>query len=101
MFNVQKVTIMTKIKWSKDRPQKPDVDPMLSDLREALNSDKRSMFAKANVSGLAPATIKRIQEGITRRPQGVTYFMAYKMLGYRLTPVPDSGKITHLRVVNR
>ena len=77
----------TKTRWSADRPVKPDVDPMLGDLREALRKDNRSTFAKANVSGLSPSTIKNILEGRTRMPQGLTYQMAYRMLGYQLRPV--------------
>lgn len=73
--------------WSKDRPQKPDVDPMLEDLVDALNRDKRSNFAKANVSGLSPSTLKSWQNGKVRRPQGVSMQMAYRMLGYELKPV--------------
>jgi hypothetical protein len=65
---------------------------MLDDLVEALHADKRSMYAKANVSGLAPATIKRIQDGITRMPQSVTMQMAYRMLGYELKPVRTGRK---------
>lgn len=79
---------MSTVKWSKNRPQKPDVDPMLEDLRVALEIDKRSLFAKANVSGLSPSTIKNILTHKTRRPQAVTYQMAYRMLGFELRPVP-------------
>lgn len=84
-----------KPQWSKDRPQKPEIDPMLADLREALAADRRSTFAKANVSGLSPSTINDILNHKTRRPQAVTYQMAYKMLGYELRPVPTSN-VVHL-----
>jgi hypothetical protein len=76
-----------KVKWSKDRPVKPDIDPLLTKLRTELAMDRRSFYAKANTSGLAPATIKNIQDGTTRRPMGVTIQMAYRMLGYELKPV--------------
>jgi hypothetical protein len=76
-----------KVMWSKDRPKRPDVDPLLSALRTALAADNRTYYGKANSSGLAPTTIKRIQDGTTRRPQGVTMQMAYRMLGYELKPV--------------
>lgn len=79
-----------KVYWSKDRPQKPDRDPMLDDLLPLLAMDKRSNFAKANVSGLSPSTLRNWQSGSTRRPQGVSLQMAFKMLGYRLQPVPDN-----------
>lgn len=90
---------MKKPVWSKDRPQKPDRDPMLEDLVELLAADKRSNFAKANVSGLSPATFKNWQNGKVRRPQSVSVQMAYKMLGYELRPVPlrSKGKVVHLR----
>lgn len=78
---------MTKARWSKDRPQKPVRDPMLDDLVELLRADNRSTFAKANVSGLSPSTLKNWENGKVRRPQGVSMQMAYKMLGYELKPV--------------
>lgn len=78
-----------KVPWSPDRPKRPDHDPMLADLRQLLAMDKRSFFMKANVSGLAPSTLKNIQDGTTRRPQGVTMQMAYRMLGYVLKPVRE------------
>ena len=76
-----------KVQWSKDRPVRPDHDPMLGNLRSLLAADQRSYFAKANVSGLAPGTLKRIVDGTTRRPQGVTIQMAYAMLGYEIVAV--------------
>ncbi|MCO5145400.1 MAG: hypothetical protein M9895_04370 [Aquamicrobium sp.] len=76
-----------KPNWSADRPLKPDVDPMLDDLLEALNSDKRSTFAKANVSGLSTSTLNNWQSRKVRHPQSVSVQMAYRMLGYELKPV--------------
>ena len=76
-----------RVNWSKDRPVKPDHDPMLMDLRSLLANDKRTYYGMANASGLAPATLQNIVNGKTRRPQGVTIQMAYAMLGYRLKPV--------------
>ncbi len=73
--------------WSKDRPQKPEVDPLLDDLVEAMTKDKRSTFAKANVSGLSPATLKNWERRKVRHPQSVSVQMAYRMLGYELRPV--------------
>lgn len=54
---------MSKNTWSKDRPQKPNRDPMLDDLVELLVADKRSTFAKANVSDLSPSTLKNWENG--------------------------------------
>lgn len=71
-----------KFEWSKDRPARPDRDPILEDLVGHLRRDKRSYFAKANVSGVSITAIKNIEEGTTRRPQGVTLWMIYKGLGY-------------------
>lgn len=73
--------------WSPDRPQRPDVDPMLGPLVERLRRDGRSNFAKANVSGLSPSTLKNWENGKVRRPQSVSVQMAYRMLGYELRPV--------------
>ena len=81
---------MSKNTWSKDRPQKPNRDPMLDDLVELLVADKRSTFAKANVSGLSPSTLKNWEKGKVNRPQSVSMQMAYRMLGYELKPVPVS-----------
>ncbi|QIG76931.1 hypothetical protein EVC30_102 [Rhizobium phage RHph_Y1_11] len=78
-----------RIEWSKSRPQRPDHDPMLADLRQLLIKDKRSYHAKADLSGLAPSTLKNIEDGTTRRPQGVTIQMAYAMLGYKLKAVKE------------
>lgn len=79
---------MSKVTWSKDRPQKPDRDPMLDDLLPLLAADPRSNFAKANVSGLSASTLRKWERGDVRRPQSVSVQMAYKMLGYELKPVP-------------
>lgn len=82
---------MKKAPWSKDRPVKPDRDPLLADLVPLLERDKRSYFAKANVSGLSPSTLKNWETGKVRRPQAVSLQMAYKMLGYELKPVRRKG----------
>ncbi len=84
---------MSKNTWSKDRPQKPERDPMLDDLLPLLAADKRSTFAKANVSGLSASTLNNWQNGKVRRPQGVSIQMAYRMLGYELKPVPVSNVV--------
>ncbi len=87
---------MSKYTWSKDRPQKPERDPMLDDLLPLLAADKRSTFAKANVSGLSASTLNNWQNGKVRRPQGVSIQMAYRMLGYELKPQPI-GNVVHMR----
>ncbi|QWY83468.1 hypothetical protein [Rhizobium phage RHph_X2_28B] len=72
---------MKKFKWSKNRPVKPDVDPMLDDLRQELLDDDRTYYQKANASGIAPSTIRNIVNQKTRKPQGLTIFMLYRALG--------------------
>lgn len=79
---------MSKMNWSKDRPQKPELDPLLEDLLPLLRADRRSTFAKANVSGLSPSTLKNWQNNKVRRPQSVSLQMAFRMLCYELQPVP-------------
>ena len=91
-FNVQ-IKLVQEFKmpgkniWSKSRPQKPNRDPLLDDLIRRMGQDNRSKFAKANVSGLSPSTLTKWERGQTKRPQGVSLQMAYKMLGYELKPV--------------
>jgi hypothetical protein len=81
--------------WSNDRPIKPVRDPILDDLLPLMRADRRSTFAKANVSGLSPSTLKNWESGKTRHPQSVSVQMAYKMLGYELRPVATSN-VHHL-----
>lgn len=76
-----------KVPWSRNRPKRPDYDPMLANLRKLLADDQRSYHVKADKSGLAPGTLKKIEDGTTRRPLGTTVQMAYAMLGYKLQPV--------------
>ncbi len=78
---------MKKVSWSKDRPTRPDRDPLLDDIVKRLNNDKRSNWALANVSGLAQATLTNWQNGKVRRPMGTSLQMAYNALGYELRPV--------------
>lgn len=80
-----------KEKWSKDRPVKPDVDPLYLELVEALQRDRRSMYAKANVSGLSQATLNNWVKRKVRRPQGVSMQMCAKALGLKITLVEDTG----------
>jgi len=74
--------------WSPNRPTKPAVDPLLTPLRSVARGDNRSYYAKANVSGLSPSTIRNIMNGKTRRPQALTLQMMWGMLGYELKAVP-------------
>ena len=78
---------MSKL-WSSNRPTKPAVDPLLDPLRNAARGDNRSYYAKANVSGLSPSTIRNLMNGKTKRPQAITLQMMWGMLGYELKAVP-------------
>lgn len=78
---------MKKVPWSKTRPNRPEEDPMLPDLLQLLAQDKRSVFAKADASGLSTSTIRNWNNYKVRRPQSVSVQMAYAMLGYELRPV--------------
>lgn len=88
---------MTKQVWSKTRPQKPTRDPLLDDLLPLLAADKRSTFAKANVSGLSLSTLRNWQNGKVSRPAGVSLLMAYRMLGFELKPVSVVNNIVPMR----
>ena len=78
---------MMKKVWSHNRPQRPNHDPMLDDILPLLRADRRSTWAKANVSGLSPSTLNNWESGKVRHPQSSSVQMAYRMLGYRLKPV--------------
>lgn len=73
---------MKKFKWSRSRPVKPDVDPLVNDLREKLNADDRSTYQKANASGISTSAIRNIQISKTKRPQALTVTMLYRALGF-------------------
>jgi hypothetical protein len=62
---------------------------MLLELRQLLMTDRRTFHAMADVSGLAPSTLRNIVDGKTRRPLGTTIQMAYAMLGYKIRAVKD------------
>lgn len=78
---------MTKPQWSKNRPRKPEVDPLYKKVVGLMERDKRSLYAKANVSGLSTSCLRSWQMGKVKRPQSVSLQMAAKMLGYELTLV--------------
>lgn len=74
---------MTK-QWSKRRPVRPATDPLYQQIRRLIIEDKRSTWAKANVSGLSPSTIKNWSEGRVSHPQGTSLQMAARMLGKKI-----------------
>lgn len=73
---------MSKTVWSASRPVKPEADPEVVKLSDLLNSDRRSTFALANVSGLSAQTIRKLRAKQTRVPQHLTISMIYQALGY-------------------
>lgn len=71
--------------WSRNRPARPEVDPLYLEVLRLLERDKRSVWAKANASGLSTTTIYNWQKHRTKRPSGVSLQMAARMLGRRIT----------------
>lgn len=70
--------------WSPHRPQRPDVDPIYKEILKLVKRDRRSVWDKANDSGLSTTTFYNWQKGKTKRPSGVSLQMAAKMLGKRI-----------------
>lgn len=70
--------------WSPRRPERPEVDPLYVQLLRLLERDQRSVWAKADVSGLSTSTIRNWQKGKVKRPSGVSLQMAARMLGKRI-----------------
>lgn len=78
---------MAKQQYDKSRPIKPERDPLLDEVVQLMSRDPRSRFAKANISGLSPATLKSWESRRVRRPQSVSIQMAAAALGYKLALV--------------
>ena len=74
--------------WSKDRPVKPAVDPLYLELVDLIEKDPRSTWAKANVSGLSPATISNWTMRRVKHPQASSLQLAARMLGYDIGLIP-------------
>lgn len=70
--------------WSPRRPARPEVDPLYEQLVRLLERDKRSVWAKADASGLSTSTIYKWQKRAVRRPSGVSLQMAARLLGKRI-----------------
>jgi hypothetical protein len=70
--------------WSPYRPERPDIDPLYEELVGMFNSDDRSVWDKANDSGLSTTTIYNWRKGKTKRPSGVSLQMAAAMLGRKI-----------------
>lgn len=71
--------------WSPGRPERPDEDPIHVEIMNLLEKDKRSVWEKANESGLSTTTLYNWQKRKTKRPTGVSLQMAAEMLGRRIT----------------
>jgi hypothetical protein len=70
--------------WSPSRPERPEVDPLYSEVLALFERDNRSVWEKANASGLSTTTIYNWRRGRTKRPSGVSLQMAAAMLGRRI-----------------
>jgi len=70
--------------WSPQRPERPEVDPIYLQLMKLMERDKRSVWQKANESGLSTSTIYAWQKHKTKRPNGVSLQMAAKFLGKKI-----------------
>jgi hypothetical protein len=70
--------------WSPYRPQRPAVDPLYQDILEIFNADTRSVWTKANESGLSTTTIYNWRKGKTKHPSSTSLQLAAKMLGYTI-----------------
>jgi hypothetical protein len=70
--------------WSPHRPERPDVDPIYAELKALLDRDNRSIWDKANESGLSTTTLYNWRKGKTKRPNGVSLQMAARFLGKRI-----------------
>lgn len=71
-------------RWSPSRPQRPEVDPLYSELLQLFERDQRSVWEKANASGLSTSTIYNWQKHRTKRPSAISLQMAAAMLGKRI-----------------
>lgn len=70
--------------WSPSRPERPEVDPLYLEVRQLLERDKRSVWAKANASGVSTTTIYNWQRHKTKRPSGVCLQMVAAAMGKRI-----------------
>jgi hypothetical protein len=70
--------------WSPYRPQRPDVDPLYLDILDIFNADTRSVWNKANESGLSTTTIYNWRKKKTKHPSSTSLQLAAKMLGYSI-----------------
>lgn len=70
--------------WSPERPERPEVDPLYWEIVQLMEHDRRSVWSKANESGLSTSTIRNWQRHKVKRPSGVSLQMAARMLGKRI-----------------
>jgi hypothetical protein len=67
--------------WSPSRPDRPDNDPIHVEIMKLLERDSRSIWQKADASGLSTTTLYNWRKRKTKRPSGVSLQMAAAMLG--------------------
>jgi len=70
--------------WSPHRPERPETDPIHVELMRLMDRDNRSVWQKANESGLSTTTIYNWQKHKTKRPTGVSLQMAAAFLGKKI-----------------
>jgi hypothetical protein len=70
--------------WSASRPERPEVDPIHVQIVDLMSNDSRTVWQKANESGLSVSTINNWHKGKVKRPNGVSLQMAAAMLGRRI-----------------
>jgi hypothetical protein len=70
--------------WSPHRPERPDSDPIHLEIMALLDSDPRSIWDKADASGLSTTTLYNWRKRKTKRPTGIALHMAARMLGRRI-----------------
>lgn len=83
-----------KVQWSKNRPKKPDIDPLLVQIQSALGGDKRSKFKLADASGLSTSTFYNWEKNKVKHPKGMSLQMAGAMLGLELKFVPKKRTVS-------
>lgn len=83
----------TARQYDANRPEKPLEDELYQELANALAQDKRSLWAKANVTGLSTATLTAWGAGTrprkVKRPQAISLQMAARGLGGRIVFIRD------------
>lgn len=70
--------------WSPHRPERPEEDPIHIEIMSLFDRDSRSVWEKADASGLSTTTIYNWRKRKTKRPSGVSLQLAAAMLGRKI-----------------